>query len=231
MLINVHEIPEEYESNIRKKLNEKGTGVKLIDTTFEDIITSFRSVITEYDTEMNMIIDDYEDYCNSANLISIEDRLMRVLPVGKTLTHNFKYDLYYAPTSRSYNRRHSYLGLYNQKAIKGVGEIKLIVDAEYSKETKQLEYEVVEGDQKKLPEEVKDDIIQAMIQGEEDFGYQIYKGHRFFIVHEFIKTEFKKESSGGLLGARYFDLTEYDLEKEELNTELIAEKLKEKEWK
>lgn len=230
MLINVQQVSESYQNKLRKKLAEKDTGVQLIDTTFEDIIISFRAVINDYDTEMNMIIDDYEDYCNSANLISIEDRLMRVLPVGKTLNHNFKYKLYYAPASRTYNRRHRYLGLYTQKEIKGVGEINLIVDADYSKETKELKCKVVEGDRERLTDEVKDNIVQAMVQGEEDFGYQIYTGHRFFIVPDFKETKFEKDSSGGLLGARYFDLTEHGLEKEELNTELIAKKLRKKKW-
>lgn len=231
MLINVHQIHEDYKIKIRNKLNEKGAGVQLIDTTFEDIITSFRSVINEYDTEMSMMIDDYEDYCNDANLISIEDRLMRALPVGDTLDHNFKYKLYYAPASRSYNRRHRYLGLYTRKEIKGVGEIELIVDADYDKETNELKCEVLEGNKNRLTDEVKGNIVQAMFDGEEEFGYQIYKGHRFFIVPQFFETEFKKDSSGGLLGARYFDLTDYELQKEELNTQLIAEKLKEETWK
>lgn len=230
MLINVHKIPTDYKKKIRDKLNEKVTGIELIDTTFEDIITSFRLVIADYDTEMNMIIDDYEDYCNSENLISIEDRLMRVLPVGNTLEHNFKYKLYYAPTSRSYNRRHKYLGLYTQKKIKGVGEIILIVDADYLKEAKKLKCEVVEGAHDQLTEEVQNNILQAMIHGEKDFGYQIYTGHRFFIVSQFIETEFKKDSSGGLLGARYFDLTEYGLDKAELSIELIAKKLNNQKW-
>lgn len=230
MLINVHSIPREYNKKIRDKLAGKEADVQLIDTTFEDIITSFRSVIADYNTEMNMIIDDYEDYCNSENLISIEDRLMRVLPVGNTLEHNFKYKLYYAPTSRSYNRRHKYLGLYTQKEIKGVGEIQLIVDAEYFKETKELKCKVVEGNEDLLTDAVKDNILQAMIHGEEDFGYQIYTGHKFFIVPKFLKTKFKKDSPGGLLGARYFDLTEYKIDKEELSIEVIAEKLSNQKW-
>ncbi|GGA72588.1 hypothetical protein [Salinicoccus roseus] len=231
MLINVHQIHEDYKVKIRNKLNEKGTDVQLIDTAFEDIITSFRSVINEYDTEMSMIIDDYEDYCNGANLISIEDRLMRALPVGDTLDHNFKYKLYYAPASRSYNRRHRYLGLYTRKEIKGVGKIELIVDADYYKESKKFKWEVVEGNKDQLTDEVIDNIVQSMFHGEEEFGYQIYKGHRFFIVPEFIETKFEKVSPGGLLGAKYFDLTDYGLVKEELDTQLIAEKLKEETWK
>lgn len=230
MLINVHQIPDNYKKKIRDKLNEKGTGVELIDTTFEDIVTGFRAVINDYDTEMNMIIDDYEDYCNDANLISIENKLMRALPVGNTLEHNFKYKLYYAPASRSYTRRHRYLGLYTQKEIKAVGEIILIVDANYLKETKKLKCELVEGDYDRLTEEVEGNILQAMIHGEEDFGYQIYTGHRFFIVPQFIKTEFKKDSPGGLLGAKYFDLTEYGLEKEELSPEVIARNLSIEKW-
>ncbi|WP_271400303.1 hypothetical protein [Salinicoccus roseus] len=230
MLINVHQISDDYKKKVRDKLSARDTGVDLIDTTFENIITGFRSVINDYDTEMNVIIDDYEDYCNSANLISIEDKLMRALPVGNTLEHNFKYKLYYAPTSRSYNRRHRYLGLYNQKEIKGIGEIQIIVDVNYSKEKKELKYKVVEGDPAQLTEEIKNNIVQSMVQGEEDFGYQIYKDYRFFIVPEFIKTEFKKDSPGGLLGARYFDLTEYGLDKEELSTELIARKLSAEKW-
>src|SRR5699024_7609867 len=110
------------------------------------------------------------------------------------------------------------------------GEINLIVDADYSKETKELKCKVVEGDRERLTDEVKDNIVQAMVQGEEDFGYQIYTGHRFFIVPDFKETRFEKDSSGGLLGARYFDLTEHGLEKEELNTELIAKKLRKKKW-
>lgn len=231
LLINVHKISTDFERDIRKRLTEKDENIELIDTTFEDIINGFRIVINDYDTEMNMIIDDYEDYCNSENLISIEDKLMRALPVGDTLKHNFKYQLYYAPANRSYSRQHKYLGLYNQKEIKGIGEIQLIVDAEYSKETEELSYcKVIQGNEELLTDNIKNNIIQSMIDGESEFGYQIYKGYRFFIVPEFIKTNFKKNSPGGLLGAKYFDLTEYGFSKKDINSKLIADKLGKEAW-
>lgn len=231
LLINVSEIGKDFRIKVRKKLNEKNKNVKLVDTTFEDIIHSFRNVVQEHDTEMNIIINDYEKYCNAENLINIDDKLMRVLPVGDTLNHNFEYNLYYAPSSRSYSRKHKYLGLYSKKQVHGVGEIKLIVDAQYCKNKKEFSYEIVEGKEEVLSENEKNNIIQSMIRGEEDLGYQIYEGHRFFIVPKFYETAFKKTSSGGLIGAKYFDLTEFGLEEKELlNSELIAEKLRKETW-
>ena len=58
-------------------------------------------------------------------------------------------------------------------------------------------------------------------------GYYIYDGHRFF-CGEPIKTDFKKISSGGIQGARLFNVKE--LIGEPVSIMDIAEKLKTLTW-
>ncbi len=50
--------------------------------------------------------------------------------------------------------------------------------------------------------------IQQAIALAPKHGYDISSGHTFFLVREFLESNFPKTSPGGLFGKRYFNLRE-----------------------
>jgi hypothetical protein len=62
-----------------------------------------------------------------------------------------------------------------------------------------------------------------------DSGWDITVNHRFFLLKDFTKTEFKKTSPGGIFRVRYFNLEEI-LDSVPNDIVLLADSLKTKTW-
>mgnify|MGYP003591230702 CR=1 FL=1 len=229
--INKEPIESEYEEKIVEKLNEfcKNAGSKIYfaSTTFKQICKCFDDMILEYDLEMKELIQDYEAFCLESNLIDNVDSKIRVVLTGKTFEQNMTHSLYYAPSDRGYQNS-KYLGLYKDKAIRGIGEITCIVDATYKYESDKLIVErTLLGEIGKREE---DTIKKVIVESKEKFGYSLEKGHRFFLVGKCYETEYIKPTKGGLMGTIYFDLGDIDGYQKNMTTEEIANLLNGKEW-
>lgn len=201
--------------------------VELYNTSFNQIIKTFREVIEEFDVEMQNLVDDYEAFCEKKKVLNKKSVRMRVVPCGTTYDLNMKYDLYYMSAPRGY-RSHKYIGLYKNKCIQAIGEIKKIsqIEMEEGKE----DIKVIEGD--KLNKEEEEIIFKAIKEAYDRYGDKVNKDHRFFIVDKFYETEYKKTSKYGVQNARYYnlenilgeDITEVD------GVSVIADKLKDYEF-
>ncbi|HAA11432.1 MAG TPA: hypothetical protein DCE41_06905 [Cytophagales bacterium] len=66
---------------IRKETQK---GVTVLSTTFEAICTAAQDSVQEYDVELQEVINDYADYCESADLIE-DNTVIRCLPCGDSL--------------------------------------------------------------------------------------------------------------------------------------------------
>ena len=76
--------------------------------------------------------------------------------------------------------------------------------------------------------------IRGAMDAASKHGYSIEQGHRFFLVDQFYKTDFTKESKYGMRSAQYFNLREkLNLgEAESLPAaSVLAEKLRDRSWK
>lgn len=131
------------------------------------------------------------------------DRMM-VVSVGDTFDENCHLRLYYAPSARGY-RGHEFLGLYTRKAVRAVGEIEDVITADLR--DGRLVVHASRSGVGKLSPEQESRIRTAMEQATEH-GWDITTGHNFFLVHQFIDTNFPKMSHGGLRAKRYFNLRE-----------------------
>ncbi len=199
-------------------------GVLHVCTTFGRIIGSYEGALPDHDYEMRELLEDYKDFCAAEGLLPREEYRMRAVPCGKTIEDNRDHRVYYQPVGRPY-RPHKYLGIYKRKRVQYVGEIEAVVDADRAEDGSWTA-----RDGSLLPPAQSERIENAATRAEEGHGWDVTTGHRFFLVESFHPTEFRKESPGGMLNHRYFDLGEV-LEREPLpHVEEIAQRLSGKTW-
>ena len=229
--INKEPIGTKYKQQIIDRLNayNRGKNISIVfaSTTFKKICRLFNDTIQEYDIEMKELIQDYENFCLETGLIDNNYTKMRVILSGTTYHQNMKNNIYYAPRDRGY-QNHRYLGLYKDKAVRGIGEVISSADARYLFETDELIIEEVQMGT--ISDEQKAIMRDIIIEGTNEFGYSISEGHRFFFVKQYYETEFVKTSKGGLMGQRYFDLAEIEGFNREMSTEEISQFLRGKFW-
>lgn len=207
--------------NIESKIQSTNPGVVFSSITFEDICLISKRLFKEHETQINSIIEDYLQYCNDTDLFNQARYLMRVLPCGVSLDLNAKYGVYYHPSDRGYTD-HRYLGVYANKSVQYIWDIKSVFDVTWDGEKLSKKY--VNGVD---TDEFDERIIAIIEDSKSHCGYYIDDGHRFF-CGEPVKTDFKKTSSGGIQGARLFNIKE--LIGEPVSIFDISEKLKSLTW-
>lgn len=221
--------PFEVPPSIRKQVNQhiKNNNlnqVKFAAATFADIISAVRNNVSEYETELSAVIEDYEKYCIESRLVDYRSAsTMLAFSTSASHKENRKYNLYYDPVTRNNNHPFAYLGLYRNKKIYAIG-----------KYSKTVYCDLHEG--KLVPTrgetlDITDDEYQR-IKGiiEETDYYDLRYGNKFTLVDEFIDTKFKKDSPYGMRQKQYFFLKNYTDKAADMSTEGIAEFLKKKTW-
>ena len=192
--------------------------------TFEGLINKINEVIDERDYDMQDVLEDYRDYCHSGGLISDDWKRMRVQLAGATIEINKKLGLYYDDVNRGFSD-HKYLGLYDQKAVRAVGEITDIVTAIPIDGSL-----VIEVEKGKITDEMKERINIA-IDDAKKYGYNLRDNkHRYFFVDEFLDTYFEKDTKYPPRGTRIFDLCEVLGVNELPGIDEVANRLTTKKW-
>lgn len=199
-----------------------GKRVKFISTSFSLLIESFGNALNDYDFELIRLIDDYRGYCHSEGLIPNDDYLMRLVLCSDTLEENFVYNLYYS--DRGF-RDHRYIGIYKNKAIRGIGKIENIIFAKRIGGILKVESSttIVTADQQTR---INGAIDKAMQVRGSDLTFGLY----FFCVEKFERTEFRKTSKGAPMGTKFFDLRRTLNLKALPDTSEIANLLKNVSW-
>lgn len=227
--------PEDLNSNVKndiesilKEYSDKNDNEIVVHKhlTFQDLVVKVGDCLGNDNNEMKQILEDYYSCCFQSNLISNADKMMRVRLAGDTFDSNKRLNLYYDPSSKGFSG-HEYLGLYKDKAVRLIGKIQAIIDAEVI-DSDEIEYIERKG---KLTDDIKNRIKEA-IEDSTQYGYNLDKvQHCFFVVEKFYDTFFEKTSTGALMGAKFFDLSDV------LNTKVlpndvsrIAEELRKKTW-
>jgi hypothetical protein len=73
-------------------------------------------------------------------------------------------------------------------------------------------------------------ISAAMEEADEGNGWDLSSGYKFFLCDELVKTDFRKTSSGGIMGHRYLDIHKYVSPKKAPSLRDLAAKLNESTW-
>lgn len=197
-----------------------------INTTFEMMANAIRDVIDDRDYEMQDVLEDYLNYCYKDGLILVSDswKYLRMQLAGTTIDFNINNNLYYDKAERGF-RACDYLGLYKQKSVRAIGKICARITAVETEAG--VKYTPEFGE---MTDERKQMIANAMADGD-SHGYDLRTiEHRYFFVEQFYKTDFKKITSGGSMGTRIFDLSNFLGTDDMPEVEQIAELLKTKSW-
>ena len=150
---------------------------------------------------------------------------MRVVTCGWTLQENLQFNLYYDPVTRGYSE-HTYLGIYSDKSVRGIGKIENIIVAD---RLPNGQLQILQSTHPVTTQQEQN--ISAVIPlAFQNNGYQIFTGHKFFCVEKFYETDFEKMTKYPLQGTKFFNLkTELQIDKLP-DTEEIARLLREKTW-
>jgi hypothetical protein len=197
--------------------------VIVIVLTFEKIIEPARNSLSPHDEEMHALVVDYESFCSDEKLLPLDKWTIFVPPCGRSHEINISGKLYFCPDSWS-RRKAQYLGIYFDKAVHYVGEIKKVVQCKIDKENMVAETVKLTNIEKKR-------IVGAGKRASKEQGWDLRSGRQFFLCDEMFKTSFKKSSPGGIMGHRYFDLRDYVNSKTPLQLADLAQRLEGAEWK
>lgn len=220
---------KDIEKQLREYGEDTGKQVVHVNTTFEGIIKAIQELIDDNrDYEMQDILDDYEDYCSGSKLIPISDswKIMRLLMVGTTIEFNLSHDVCYRVASESFSP-HDYIGLYDKKSIRAIGKVCARIIAVETENG--IKYKADYGE---LTED-REEIIKSAINDSDKYeNYTLRKEkYMYFFVEKFYETDFKKITKGApRRSGKRFDLTEILNTKELPDTQIIAERLKQKTW-
>ena len=213
------------ETEIQRFNTANNVSIKYIPTTFQQIVDKFNNILEDYDFELIQIIDDYENYCIHDNLITDDEYRMRAVTCGWTLQENFQYSLYYDKVEDGYSD-HSYIGIYSDKSVRGIGKLENIIEADLLPNG-QLQ---IKNSTSTPTAQQKQNIIQVIAAAKQNNNWDIATGHNFFCVEKFYPTDFHKTTKYPLQGTKFFNLkTELGLTTLP-TTDKIADLLKTKTW-
>jgi hypothetical protein len=183
------------------KLKGEFPGLVMRSITYEDICNATRQLFKPHEETIIGLVDDYIEYCNDTALFDQSRELMRIVPCGQSVDINLMHRIYFQPSDRGYTN-HAFVGIYSQKAVRAILEIKSVFDVEL--EEGNLEKQRVEGENTST----YDDSIRAIIaDAKTNCDYDIESGHRFF-CGKMVSTNYQKISPGGIQGARFVNLRE-----------------------
>ena len=209
---------------VRKRAAEGN--IQIVHTTFEDIVANVRSCLSPHEEEMQALVSDFESFCSDNDLLPRDKYTLFVPPCGQSIEDNLEFRLYYCLTSRSV-RKAEYLGIYKERCVRAVGRIAKVVSCDVDLEGNSVTLlsdrikAITEGEQKR---------ILAATREAPKHGYDISRGHKFYLCDELHETNFRKTSPGGIWSHRYLDLEKDVGLKIPSSVSELAEQLRNKTW-
>ncbi len=207
-LIGLTKLPVEKEavSSIRDRCNKEG--IKFVALTFLDLVNALKEVCQDYEVVLQDILNDYEGYLRSENLLPDGDRIV-VVPCGTSMETNCKYKIYFEPSKRPSKFNSRFIGLYHKKRVSFVGEIHTVFVGKYNPIRGRVENSKLEKFENKLEideaQKTALEVFQSGVYPPETFQAE---EHRFYFVEDFKSTDFVKSSKYGIRGTRIFNLHE-----------------------
>ena len=203
--------------------NKSPKGVATLQTTFDEILAAAKTCLSDHDEDMLAVLEDFAAFCNDLDLLPRDKFRMFTPPCGQSFDDNREYRLYYYPVY--WNRRASqYLGIYKEKSVRLIGQIKKTVICNINIEQSKVETK------DEIDDEERERILAAARSAHDKRGWDITNDHRFFLCDEVVETDFRKVSPYGIQGHRYFDLGEELKLKELPSTAELGKLLKDRTW-
>ena len=212
---------------IEKRLSERTElgKVNFLSVTYQDLVDQLKELANNYSFEyyLQRLNEHFESYCLGMGLMPKSNHVLRAMACGQSYDLNVKHRVYFDLASRGYSH-FKYLGIYRSKSVRHLGVIENIVEADWDENSgltlKDSKFPVTKEQEKRLLEAIRQSVAQ---------GWEVAKDHRFFLLTDFVETDFKKTSPGGIFRVRFFNLDEV-LEEVPDATSGIAEALRTKTW-
>ena len=205
----------------RKELTAEGAAKQVSFTaiTFSQIVEALRAQCADFETDLLSIVEDYDSYLADEGLVESRNQWLVVFPCGTSIVENAKFGLYYEPSSRRCKHAYRYIGAYKQKTVAYVGVVVAIAVATYA--DGKYVFTTEAGKLTPAHETRIKDAIDAT-------PYYDLKDNetRFYLVDQFVPTDARKTTPGGIMGLRYLDLglmiSVYHSRKDYTSVELAA---------
>jgi hypothetical protein len=194
--------------------------------TYQDLVDQLKELANNYQYEnlLQRLNENFEAYCIGMNLMPRSNHILRAMACGQSYNLNIKHQFYFDLASRGFSS-FNYLGIYKGKSVRYIGKVENIITADWNPNDgliiKSSKFDVTEKQKERLTEAIKDSFNE---------GWGVDQNHRFFLLKDFEKTDFKKKSPGGIFRVRYFNL-ENIFDQVPDNIKNIAEELETKNWK
>jgi hypothetical protein len=170
------------------------------------------------------LLDDFEEDCGHPGPLPRFHVRMRAVPCGRSFSENMEFGVYCEPPGRSATA-YQYLGIYRNKAVRGVGRVVNRVQAKIGND----QFSVLRSEAP-VTEEQEQRILQAVEAAADARGWDLRSGLEFVVLDRAHPTNFRKTSAGGLPGTRYFDLGDLLGTDSWPPTEELAAELDEMNW-
>lgn len=191
-------------------------GVAFEAVTFSQVVEALRAQCADFERELLAIVDDYESYCSAEGLLEERDHRLAVFPCGVSVAENARFGLYYEPVSRP-SKRNRFIGAYTRKTVAYVGTVEAVAVTSYQSGAFVEEAgRLTDAHRERIREAIEGTAYYDLTQG----------SYRFYLVDEFVRTDARKTSPGGIMGMRYLDLSKmvpaYDPRRSYTTEELAA---------
>lgn len=209
--ISAHPIKPDAADKVQSYINEcSGTDentqstLKFFALTYAELVENLKEVSAST-PDLEDIVQDYESFLESQNLLPDQYRHMAIVLSGRTFQQAIDTGVFFEDELRrpKWYRAHI-LGLYHHKMVSHIG--RLVGGFTARPKDDDLEVDPKAESFGQLTEENKKKILRA-IKSALDHGFSDCKDYRrYYVVDKFIETNFRKSSSGGLMGNRYINL-------------------------
>jgi hypothetical protein len=165
--------------------------------TYQDLLEALNECCSDFDTQLKAMLGDFMQYLSSEKLLQDRDKWLAVFPCGISYVENERFGAYYEPASRPTKSGCKFLGIYRQKEVSLLGEIKSVLTV---------------GNNTKGESELGnygEDIarVQQIIAATPYYNLRADEPHRYYLMDKIYRTSFKKTSKNGMMNYRRFDLS------------------------
>lgn len=217
-------IPNQQLASVRERAMPRN--IQVVHTSFEDIVKKARKCLSTHDEEMLALITDYEAFCSVMNLLPMDEYTLFVPPCGQSFEDNEEFRLYYCPATWS-RRNAKYLGIYKEKRVRTIGRIVKVVACNVNLDANTVT--VLPDGAETLTTEEEQRVLGASRKAQKR-SWDLSVGHKFYLCDPLEEMDFRKTSSGGIMGHRYFDLGEVLQGKIPSSVGELAERLRQHTW-
>lgn len=206
-----------------KDVRRQIRGATVLHVTFVDIVSAANECFADHGISVKSEIAEFERFCDDIGLLPTDEFRMFAPPCRASFEENMNYRLYYN-SADTFFRGSRYLGVYDRKAVRAIGQIARRVVCDVDLENGK----VVVQDGSPLSEDEERRVV-ANVESSRQRGWDLTRNHQWFLCDDWAETDFRKTSKGGIRRQRYFDLRDF-VGEEIPDLKTVAARLRERVW-